>query len=439
MFVFSNRFYFLLTLGFIPLSLSWGFPFLKITVLAYDTLLLLLALIDYFISKKNSVKIKIERLLEGRFTIGDQNHVKLRIENLLSKTLIVRVKDEYPPEMILKGKRDVILKIESESYAEFKYNLIPPKRGHYQFGKTAARFLSNYGLVWCQTYFNRTDTVKVYPSMRRAREMEIKALGNTSFLATKRRPLKRGEGRDFESLREYVYGDDIRHVSWAATARRAKLTTKQYQIERNQNIIIALDSGRLMTSRIENETKFELALHASIALILAAVRVGDNAGLIAFGRKIKRFIPPDKNYSHIDTIVRALYDVEPEIIEPSYQRVFRFIAHTFKKRSLIVILTDLIDKESSQRFLRSLKLLRPKHIPLVVTIGDTDLYKIVSETPRNSKELFTQSAAEEIIHQREMALRIVESIGGLALDVTTSNLASKLIEAYLKIKEKSLI
>lgn len=439
MFVFSFRFYVLLGLGLIPLSLSWSFPVLRQFVFAYDALIFLLAIADYFISRRDGQKIQVERKFDSRFAIGDKTKITLHIENLSSRDLTIHIKDERPPQMRIEGQIDSIVKVNAGSYAEVSYGLTPPRRGRYDFGAIGIRFLSRLGLVWCQTKVEKSVVVKVYPSIRRAKEMELKSISTQSFMMTQRKSLRRGEGREFESLRDYVYGDEFRNISWTATARRAKLTTKQYQVERNQTIIIALDAGRLMTGRVENETKFDIALHASLALMLTTTRIGDNAGLLIFGRKIKRFIPPDKGYTHVDAVLEATYDLEPELIEPSYSRAFHFIASNVKKRALIVVLTDLIDKESSNRLLRALKLLRPRHLPLVVTIGDKDLNAVVSSIPQNPKEIFIQSAAEEIIQHRETALRMVESIGGLALDVTTSNLAPKLIETYLKIKEKSLI
>jgi uncharacterized protein (DUF58 family) len=275
--------------------------------------------------------------------------------------------------------------------------------------------------------------------MRRAREMELKALGAQSYLAIQRKSVRRGEGREFESMRDYVRGDELRHISWTATARRSKLITRQYQIERDQTIIIAIDAGRLMTGRIETETKFDTAIHASLAMMSAAARGGDNCGLLVFGRKVKKYLPPKKGIEHIDAVLEALHDLEPELIEPSYARAFQYIASSSKKRAFVVILTDLVDKESSKELINSLKLLRPRHLPLVVTIGDRDLNATVSEIPKELKEVFVQSAAEEIIHQRESALRLVETLGGLALDVTTSTLAPKLLETYLRVKERGLL
>jgi uncharacterized protein (DUF58 family) len=438
-FVFSRRFYILLAIGFVPLSLSWTFPALKFAVLGYDVLLVALALVDYFISRKLPEEMTVKREFDRKFAIGDETEVKLFIENNSAKDFHFKIKDEFPPEMILKETREAEFTVEAQTFAEFSYILTPPRRGNYKFGKTAARFLSRFGLVWCQTNLGEPESVKVYPNMRRAREMELKALGAHSFLAVQRKALLRGEGREFESMRDYVRGDELRHISWTTTARRGKLTTRQYQIEREQTITIAVDAGRLMTGRIADETKFDTAIHASLALMSAAMRGGDNCGLVVFGRKVRKYVAPKKGVEHLDAVLEALHDLEPELIEPSYARAFRFIASNTKKRSFIVILTDLVDKESSKELLTSLKLLRPRHLPLVATIGDRDLNQTVSEKPSEIKDVFTQSAAEEIIHQRESALRLVESMGGLALDVTTNSLAPRLLEAYLRVKERGLL
>lgn len=438
-FVFSRRFYILLALGIVPLSVSWNIPELRYAVFAFDALLVVAAMADFFVSRSLPDGFALLRKFDRRFAIGDEVKVSLMIENASSRNLHIRVKDEYPFEMILKEAREAEFMVEAQTNAEFFYYLTPSKRGRYEFGTTAIRFLSRLGLVWCQTSIGEAQSVKVYPNMRRAREMELKALGARSFLAIQRRAVRRGEGREFESMRDYVRGDELRHISWTATARRGKLTTRQYQIERDQTVIIALDAGRLMTGRIGDETKFDTALHASLALISASARAGDNCGLVVFGRRVRKYLPPKRGLEHIDAVLEALHDLEPELIEPSYARAFQFIASNTKKRSFVVILTDLVDKDSSKELITSLRLLRPRHLPLVATIGDRDLNAAVSLAPKDIKDVFTQSAAEEIIHQRESALKLVESIGGLALDVTAQTVAPKLLETYLRVKERGLL
>lgn len=438
-FIFARRFFVLLAAGIVPLSLSWTLPELRYVVLAFDGALIAAALVDFLVSRKLPDEFSISREFEKRFAIGDANKVNLKIENGSSRAIHLIVKDEFPPEMTVDETREAEFTVAAQTTAEFFYHLTPPRRGRYQFGKTAVRFRSRLGLVWCQADLCQPQAVKVYPNMRRAREIELRALGARSFLAIQRRAVRRGEGREFESMRDYVRGDELRHISWTATARRGKLTTRQYQIERDQTVIIALDSGRLMTGRIGDETKFDTAIHASLALMSACARAADNCGLVVFGRRVRKYLPPKRGVEHIDAVLEALHDLEPELIEPSYARAFQYIASNSKKRSFVVILTDLVDKDSSKELINSLKLLRPRHLPLVVTIGDRDLNATVSQTPKEIKDVFTQSAAEEIIHQRESALKLVESLGGLALDVTAQTLAPRLLETYLKVKERGLL
>jgi len=180
-------------------------------------------------------------------------------------------------------------------------------------------------------------------------------------------------------------------------------------------------------------------VHAALALLSAAARAGDNVGLLVFCRKIMSYLPPSRGREHVDAALEALHAIEPEMIEPSYARAFEFVATNSKRRSLVVLLTDLVDEESSKELLTSLRLLRPRHLPLVVTIASRDLRAVVNNAPATVSDLFTQSVAEEILYQREAALRLVESQGGLALDVTAAALAPALLEKYLQIKERGLL
>ena len=438
-FVFSRLFYILFAAGLVPLSVSWQMPMLRTATLLFDGALVVIAIIDYFLSRNLPEGVAGRREFDRRFAIGDPSEVRVVVENSSDRDFRLKLKDEYPSAMRLEGSREAEAILDSHETVSYSYLLTPKRRGRYEFGRIVIRFRSRLGLVWCQTNIGESQYVKVYPNMRRAREIELRALGARSFLAIQRRAVRRGEGREFESMRDYVRGDELRHISWTATARRNRLTTRQYQIERDQTVMIALDGGRLMTGRIGDETKFDTAIHASLALMSACGRAGDNCGIAVFGRRVKKYLPPKRGLEHMDAVLEALHDMEPELIEPSYARAFQFIASNSKKRAFVVILTDLVDKESSKELINSLKLLRPRHLPLVVTIGDRDLNTTVSKAPEGIKEVFVQSAAEEIIHQREQALRLVESLGGLALDVTTQTLGPRLLETYLRVKERGLL
>ena len=437
-FVFTKLFYFLFALALVPLAFSWERPWLRWVAFAYDGLLLAAAVVESrFCRLPNGVTISRE--FGSRFAMGAETEVRIHVQNATNRSILLIVKDEYPPQMILNGEREGPIHVEAQSTATLIYGVTPPRRGRFEFGQTALRFRSRFRLIWCQMNVVEPVTIKVYPNMRRAREAELKALGARSVVSSHRKTSWRGEGREFESMRDYVRGDELRHISWTATARRGKLTTRQYQIERDQTILIALDAGRLMTARIEQETKLDSAVHATLALFSAAARAGDNAGVMVFGRRIKSYLPPGRGRDHIEAALEALYAVEPEMIEPSYSHAFEFIAANSKRRALVVLLTDLVDEEGSKELLNSLHILRPRHLPLVVTIADRDLKAVVRQSPTSVRDVFTQSVAEEIIHHREAALRLVESLGGLALDVTAAALAPALLETYLRVKERGLL
>ena len=272
-FVFTRLFYVLAALAFIPLVLSWDHPWLRWFALAYNVLLLGAAIAESRMCKLPS-GVTISREFGGRFAMGAETEVKVHIQNASNRSLSLIVKDEYPPQMILNGEREARIDVEAQSTATLIYGVTPPRRGRFEFGQTALRFRSRFRLVWCQMNVVEPAAVKVYPNMRRAREAELKALGVRSVVSSHRKTSWRGEGREFESMRDYVRGDELRHISWTATARRGKLTTRQYQIERDQTILIALDAGRLMTARIEQETKLDSAVHATLALFSAAGRAG---------------------------------------------------------------------------------------------------------------------------------------------------------------------
>lgn len=437
-FVFTKLFYALLALGLVPLSLSWERPGLRWAVVAYDVALLAAAFVDSRLSRLPE-GLEILREFGGRFHIGAETEVRVRVNNNTPRRFRLKVKDEYPPELTLLSPREAALDVGPHESQALAYELKPTRRGRYEFGLVAVRVRSRLGLVWRETRAGESSMIKVYPNVRRAREAELKALGARSLVAAQRRAAWRGEGRDFESLREYVAGDELRHVSWSATARRGKLTTRQYQIERDQTVLVALDAGRLMTARVEDESKFDTAIHAALALMSAARRAGDHAGLVVFGRRVKAFVPPSKGREQTEAVLEALHAIEPELIEPSYTRAFQFVAAKCKRRSFVVLLTDLVDEEGSRELITSLRILRPRHLPLVVTIADRDLRASVRDAPETLSGLFNQSVAEEIMHQRESALRLVEAQGGLALDVTTTALVPTLLETYIRVKERGLL
>ncbi len=432
------RFFLLLAAGLALLSVGWLSRGALYVTLLYDLALMATAVADYLLSERENA-FRVEREMEERFAMGAENEVTIKISNRAQRKVTFIVKDEYPPRMELTNPREAQLTIPAGRSRAWRYSLLPTARGKYDFGNTVLRFRTRLGLLWRQITYPTATDVKVYPDIREARKHELYAHRNRRPEPGLRRMRVRGQGREFESLREFVIGDEIRHISWAATARRGKVITRQYTIERSQNIVVLLDTGRLMTARIGKLTKLDHAVNATLSIAYVAAAGGDNVGLVAFSRRVVSYLPPRRGRDQINRLMEALYSLEPQMIEPSYKRAFNFFGANCKRRSLVVILTDLVDRDASAELLAHTSQLIPRHLPLIITIGDTDLREMVRAQPTTSGDVYRQAVAEEILRQREEALMRIRHAGGLALDVPAGRLSLELVNKYLEVKERGLL
>jgi uncharacterized protein (DUF58 family) len=441
-FVFTRTFYMLLAGGLLLLSLAWAGRTVALTAVVvtaiYDVALLILAIVDYRLTE-SAAAMRVQRRLGDRFSMGADNSVVVVAINEARRSLTVILKDEYPSAMRLVGSREASATVRPGDDLSFAYALHPTARGSYDFGGVAGRIRSRLGLVWRQVRWPLETVVRVYPNIEEARKNELYAHRNREIAVGLRRMRYKGQGREFESLREFVTGDEIHHISWMATARRGKMMTREYRVERSQNIVVMLDTGRLMTARIGELSKLDHAINAALSIAYVAIAGGDNVGLMTFGRRVQTYLPPSRSRDQMSAILESLYAVEPQMIEPSYGRAFNFLTVNCRRRSLVVILTDLVDQEASAELLARTRQLIPRHLPLIVTIGDSDLRALLKTIPESTADVYRQSVAEELVRQREEALRRITHAGGLALDVPVGRLSFELVNKYLEVKERGLL
>lgn len=434
-FVFTARFFLLFAVGFGVLSLGWINPAFLWAGLCLDVALLGAALLDAARTPWRE-GFSAARLCPDRFAIGSGNRVTIEVHNRCPQPLTLWVKDEHPPEMQAPA-REGLLTLPGRGVATLQYELTAPARGRFYFGDIAVRMLSPWGLVWRQTAVPAAEAVKVYPDFRAARRQVIEAY-RMGWLGDRRRRVH-GQGREFESLREFVVGDELRQVAWAASARRGKLVTRQYQIERSQSIMLMLDCGRLMTGRIGDWTKLDYAVNAALALAYVAVSGGDQVGILTFTRRVDGFLPPRAGAKQLSSILELLHAVQPRLIEPSYARAFSYLNQYCRRRSLVILLTDVVDADASADLLAHTATLIQRHLPLIVTIGDRDLVAFAKTTPASLDEVYMQSVTEELLTQREQALNRIVELGGLALDVPAGRLSIALVNRYLDVKMRGLL
>ena len=413
-----------------------------VTLVCYDLVLAAIALLDWR-SMEDPRQWEATRTIPPRLSLGEEHVITIRLRLPVGRSLRLVIRDEHPDRLELLDQRDMIRVTEPDGpgwqRAEARYRLRAGLRGDFFFGDILLRWSSPRGLVIRQSRFPAVARCKVYPNIAQAQRHGFSGSVARQFEPGLHRSRLSGQGREFESLREYVMGDELRQVSWTATARRGRLMTRQYQIERNQSVIVMVDIGRLMTSRIAGATKLDHAIDAALSIACAAAGSGDNVGLLVFEREVVRFLPPRKGQAQIRAMLDALYDIEPRMIEPSYARAFQYLTRNCRKRSLVVVLTDLVDRDASADLLACASTLLPRHLPLIVTIADNDLEAIVSTPPDSIDELYRQSVAEELLQQREEALARIVDYGGLALDLPAGSLSVRLVRKYLDVKERGIL
>ena len=249
----------------------------------------------------------------------------------------------------------------------------------------------------------------------------------------------RGVGTEFESLRDYQSGDGFRLVDWKATARRGRLTVAQYEVERSQNVIVALDCGRLMTPRLGSARKFDYALTAALSVTKIAQLADDNVGLIAFGAKTVLEIAPRRGAAHYGALARAAYDLQPRMEEPDYETVFTGFRRAYSKRSLVVLFTDIFDPVTSSAVLAGIGTLVPRHLVICVLMNDAAVASALALTPQTPDAAYRTSIAMSLSDERAKTIATLRAAGVIALDVPANELSVRLIDAYLDVKARGLL
>jgi uncharacterized protein (DUF58 family) len=292
--------------------------------------------------------------------------------------------------------------------------------------------------MWRSLRYSPGDTILVTPSLAGVRRYRLLALQHRLRDAGVRTVRRRGQGTNFANLREYAVGDDPRHIDWKATARRSKLITREYSIEQGQTIMIAVDCGRMMTQLSAGLPRFEHALSSALVLTDVAIHSRDQVGLIVFDDEVRAFVPPARGRSALESIRAALIVAQASMVEPDYAMAFRTLEARHRKRSLIVLFTDVIDSRSSQAIVAYTARSVARHLPLVVALRNDQLAQAAQPRAADSStELFEVAAAEELVSAREGALQRMRSAGVSVLDISPLRMTAAVVNRYLDLKARS--
>jgi uncharacterized protein (DUF58 family) len=372
---------------------------------------------------------------DNRLSLGAANQVRLSIRNRGRFPARFEVRDEAP-EAIGIDRRVLSGEAAGRSAWEGSYFLTPRRRGDYSFGDIHLRWQGPLGLVVRQGRVEAAGPVKVYPNLLDIRRYDLLLKQNRLQEMGLRNTRIFGEGTDYERLREYLPDDDFRRIDWKATARRARPITVEYQTERSQNIFVAIDAGRMMQSPVDRIAKLDYVVNAALLLAYVATGKGDKVGLMTFTDRVERFVSPKGGRGQFYRLLELLYRIEPQPVEPDYAAAFAYLGFKHRKRSLVVIFTDISGGMGVQALVESVTQLRRQSQPLVVTIGDPDVAEAAQVRPSDSLEAYQRAAAENLLEERRLALETLERRGVPTVDVPANRLSLRVIERYLEIKGK---
>jgi uncharacterized protein (DUF58 family) len=402
--------------------------------LAADALLLVLFAVDAILAPK---ALRIERRAPRRISLNAEAEVAITVQNDGPRPAHLRITDDLPPILTRLDGDIRELTIRPGHTERATYRVCAARRGDAMYGDLHLRVLGPLGLAWRQRRIPREDAVRVQPGVAELRRYRLLGLHNRLREAGFRAIRQRGEGGSFESLREYVRGDDPRSMDWKASARRGQMIVRQFQVERRQNVMIAIDAGRLMTQKIGGQERLDYALTAALLLADVAALHGDLVGLLVFSDRVTQYLPPSK--ASLSRMADALGDVHAKMVEPNYPAAFTYLAHQLRRRSLLVMFTDIIDARASSALVAHLGRAAERHLPIAVAIRNPELEAAAALDARDEADVFRRAAAEELLQARAAALTAMQRTGVLVADTRPTDAVPAAVNRYLDVKRRGLL
>jgi len=423
----------LAALGMLGFLVPWGLD----AMLIADALLVFLVWLDATLAQR----VDVTREPLPALSVGHNGEVSYRWTNTSRRRATLRVR-EVRPDILGGSQPPRTISIAPHSAARETVAVVPLRRGR-ERADAGGFVVDSFGPLGLGRHRSRLPLpwdVVVYPPL-----VSVRLRASVAEALRRRdagmKPIRQlGEGRLFESLREWGPGDDLRHIDWKATARRGKVITRQYEAERRQQVLLVLDTGRLMTAEVTAGVgRLDFAIRAALELAYAAAQHDDNVGIMTFADGVQHFVAPERGRTGIRRVLDVLAEVEPRLVESDYPGAFGYLAARNRKRALTVLFTDVIDRFASDALVANVATLRPRHLPLAVTLRNPELDAVATQRPATPHDAFRKAAAEELLHAREEALGHMRRAGVLVIDVTPERAAQAVVAKYLELKRRGTL
>ena len=432
----TKRFIYLLAIGLIPLILSINSNAFLTVFIIYNLVSFALLIIDYLISP-DITSLEIIRVGENKLSLYEKETLSFEIYNKSNFPLNIELKDELPsfhfeaPDSLM---REQVLPM---SKSRLQYCTTPTKRGAFSFEGVHVRFEGRLSLCKKAYRLPLIGDYKVYPNMKNLRKYRLGICNNRIFMQGQRNLRMMGRGTSFESLREYIPGDEYRRINWKATARGNKPIVNQYEPEKNQHVYIFLDIGRPMSYTIRGNRKLDLAINTSLVLSDLINQNGDQSALLLFNSKVEGMIMPGKGAGHRNKMLEALYHIEGTRDTANYDEAFFYFKKKERHRSIIFLFTDFDTVEEAEDMLRVLPVIAKNNMIVILLMKNEGLEELGKQKVKNKEEIFTKGVAMDVLEERKRIIHTLNHRGILCIECAAEKLEYTAINKYISIKNRA--
>lgn len=434
----TKRFIYLLCLGITVLILGALLNNSFTIFIVFNLICVVLLIVDYFISPGQEA-IEIQRNGDDTLSIYEKEAIVIELYNKSESRIYVELTDEIP-EFHFKAENKLMKGfVDPHEKKLFQYIVIPTKRGAYSFNSVHVRYEGKLKLCMKQFEVDLNKEYKVYPNLKNLRKYRMSIINNRQLKQGEKNLKMIGRGTSFESLREYVAGDDYRKINWQATARENKPIVNQYEPEKNQHVHIFIDTGRPMSYTVRGYRKLDLAVNTALVLSDIVNQNGDQSGLLVFNTEVKSMLPPGKGAGHRNDMLEQLYHVDYTNQTSNYDEAFYNFKRKERHRSIIFLFTDFETVEESENILKVLPVISKNNLVVIMLIRNESLETIASQKVANEQDLFDKGVALELLNERKRIISLLNRRGIYCLECEAETVEVEAINQYIRIKNKTFL
>lgn len=417
--------------------LSFFFDILFLGAVIYTCALLALTAIDYILLFNGNGTVKATRRMPARFSLGDENTVALTVRHTFSYTTDIVLIDEQPEQLQDRNFLEK-LTLTPSTKQKLTYAIRPVVRGAYTFGRLLCYVASPLHLLRRRIVVAEPATVKVYPSFLQLKKYQLLATSDNLFTGVKK--IRRlGHSLEFEKIKTYVQGDDVRSINWKATARTGGIMVNTYTDARQQQIYSIIDKGRIMKMPFDGMTLLDYAINATLAVLNIALLKHDKAGLITFANTVDEVIPAERRTGQLTHVMEALYKQQTAFKESSYENLWSLVHRKVTQRSFLLLFTNFETMSSLERQLPYLRQLAQRHLLCVVFFQNTLLKEIQETQPNNTEDIYIKTIAERFDFEKKQIVKELRRHGIISILTTPQQLTLDVINKYLELKARQMV